>query len=164
MKTVVLVAILATLLTVPVSAFYVPSDGSSVNLQVPLGDYYINASGTYTICSPFNEIADAEWIWRAGGWEENYHDVGDLMINDSFFDWLGKQPSNEYLIHALSETHEYQVVVHSSGELRFRIADSYFGDNEGGLNVEIVPVPEPSSFLAIAGGIVGIGFLRWRKK
>jgi len=106
--------------------------------------YIIEASGTYTY-APGGRIADAEFAyspddddWLEGVTSPEY--VLDLFVNDTPQDWLGSADGQTYTPHTYSPDHVYRLEVVGSGNpLAFKIHDSSYDWNEGGLTVSIAP-------------------------
>jgi len=129
--------------------------------------------------------ADPEWIffypnspteyWTygiVGGPFGEANDILDLIINDASVSWLGSVDGVTWSPHTYSpSTHAYKYYYTGTGDrVKFHIADltpfggGAYGDNQGFLTVEINPVPEPSSILALAGGLgCLLPFIRRRK-
>jgi hypothetical protein len=153
-------AVVALLLAAanPLSAeiLTVPSNGSKVQSQPLLASvpYTIEASGTFNYGG---SAEDAAWILRGAGWKQDaFGDFGCLKVNDEFVDWQGTSDGENYFIHTFSPAHVYRYDIVGSGEpVDFYIMDTYYGDNSGSLQVEVVPEPATLSLLAL-GGLVAL--------
>lgn len=51
----------------------------------------------------------------------------------------------------------YLLDVAATETVRFGIADSFYGDNSGGISLRVVPVPEPESLAMLLGGLGVLG-------
>lgn len=150
----------------------VSSNGSTVTSQSLLSgiEYTIRASGVYRIgVDPRNWYADTEWSQTDGGsWNNPVEDHFrgpknlDILINGLEIDWLGTPDAtitetSDFSPHTFSPTHVYQTYVTGTGSpLAFKIDDTYYHDNSGALQVEIIP--EPTTLLLLGFG--GLALLR----
>lgn len=114
-------------------AVTVPSDGSTVSVNVPPGTYTIAASGTYAYSTdPF--VADAAYSFQGSStcydWPGNNH---DLLVN-GVSPWAA--PCN-------TATHTYTTTFPCtllSCTIEFRILDDDYVDNSGSLAVTVTSV------------------------
>jgi len=138
----------------PFETLYVPAQDAVVSTTGTLTAgriYLVEASGTYRFGN-WGEygIADTEWAYRNDAWTDNPllphgwtkgeytysgapNAVGlDLQIDSQNIEW-----------GSFNEDHLYKTIVIGDGTgLDFFIKDSAYGDNEGGLDVEIYDVTD----------------------
>jgi hypothetical protein len=130
--------------------------------------YIFEVSGTFGYDSA-DSLADAEWArdytWPPETWVEqigNPPDL-DLLVNETEQDWMGTTDSvitdiSVFSAHTYSPTHVYRLHWLGAGEaVTFRIEDGPSLDNDGFLEVKIVP--EPATLL-----LLGLGGLALRRK
>jgi hypothetical protein len=121
-------------------------------------EYLIQASGTYFYNGVTNEncISDSAFATGNGGGTWWYND--SLFINGGAVSWLGTSDGVNWSTDTFSPSHVYDYYTVGTGSsLEFYVADVYYPDNGGNLQVSIVSVPEPSFLLllvAIGGGLL----------
>lgn len=129
----------------------VESEANGTNfssIELPAGDYILEAEGTYVYRpGSSGDISDAGYTLREpnefGGPAVPYWlDVNSLpnpwegylgiQVDESSFNWGPLDETN----------HEYSGFYNlgTDGEIKFRILDSYYGDNDGSLEVKIYPI------------------------
>lgn len=155
-------------------------DGAWSSTLLAGQSYVMTASGTYHFHSV--RYADAEWMesddgnWyeyhpAPGGWSET-KDIEDILIDGTSVSWMGSSDGVSWAAHTFSPNHIYRYYLTGTGQpVRFQIADAapltpdnWFADNSGSLTVEITPLPEPSSILALLCGLSGAGGLLIRNR
>ena len=142
--------------------------------------------GTYSFGQGNPSVwADAEWCFTNGilaeywpfpkpdyyGTSDETNDVLDLCVNECAVPWLGTTDGLVWTSHTYSPTHEYRFFYTGTGDsVKLHIADSRpftpldeTDTNAGYLTVTIIPVPEPSSILALSWG-VGLLGVAWRRR
>lgn len=166
MRTMLLCLALVWLLAVSVSAeiLVVPATNLAGVYSSPLtaGQLYdFTIVGTYFFSPYPNVIADAEWSdpynWvECAVYNSLAADALDVVINDTPVDWLGTSDGITYAPHTFSPTHTYIYrYVGTGASVNFHVADLFpwggdcTGDNSGFLTVDVTPVPEPSSLIAM---------------
>lgn len=150
--------------------FSVNSDGSITTINVTPGTYRIFSSGTYVYDFHYDwSNADPEWMQLSDyNWYEYTpldptQKICDLSINELFYDWQGKQPGGEYVLHTFSASHNYMIEAYLSGDTEFQIYDPwYYYDNIGSVEVSLELVPEPTTLTIM--GLVVLAFIKKRRK
>ena len=137
--------------------------------------YEFTVAGTYVYGNAPNAIADAEWSnsynWAEGGiYDSLATDTLDVVINDAAVDWQGTSDGVTYAPHTFSPTHAYIYRYTGTGSrVNFHVADLFpwggdcTGDNSGFLTVNVTPVPEPSSLIALGALVTPLLAFRRRR-
>ncbi|MBN2448292.1 MAG: RHS repeat protein [Phycisphaerae bacterium] len=114
--------------------------------------YEIWVTGTFTfgVSGSVTHKADANYTYefyrRVWGWYEYREDDSNLnlVIDGKSLEWLGTTDCVNFRPHTRSPSHTYKLEYVGRGQpVRLSIADSYYGDNSGSLNVTIVRVYTP---------------------
>jgi hypothetical protein len=117
----------------------VPTDGSSVtsNMVLTAGvNYQLRASGDFYIGIPTDGLADAEY--------GDFTDPKDVSTTSGVDYGISVNGSRSIKWGAYSSDHVYTVDFTGTGTpLTFGYADDYYGDNSGGLYVEILSTQPP---------------------
>ncbi len=121
----------------------VGSDGATVTSDPlePGKRYVIEASGSWQIALD-GRLADANyWRDQDGVWREK--SAPGLLVNNQNVAWMGSPEGVYYATHTYSPSHVYRYIVVGNGEpISFRVNDTQYDDNFGGLQVRIYsPVP-----------------------
>ena len=143
----------------------VPYNGTTVYSSVLIASqlYEIRAEGVvYNESNSSWKMLDAEWLRNCGHDEPWYELSGcpggflegaELLINGSYYDWLGTSDAIHFHPHTFSPSHEY--ILYLWGEdasISLLIYDSYYGDNSGVLTVNITAITNPSFVLLTPNG------------
>lgn len=159
------------------------ADGALSSPLIAGQRYLFTASGVATNYGGVGYF-DAEWqtqpyssvweeydsTWEDLRWDDD-HDILDMYIDNAHIQWLGSADGTEWNTHTYSPSHIYHYYIIGSGQsVKFHIADYVpiqpiyaYSDNGGFLTIEITPVPEPSSILALLSGIAGLGIVLKRR-
>lgn len=131
------------------------------------GDYVLGVertlgAGRYLVYSVGHDAAagfsfDA-WNY-AGGWLNQYfiwtptgtHWAGTL--NAAGTNWKTFDTAPEALATAQATFSPLTLVLATETTVRFGIADSFYGDNSGGISLNVTAVPEPASWALLVAGL-----------
>lgn len=130
-----------------------------VELTLDAGQYLIYSVGP----ADGNLFEYDAWNYGFGGYLNQYFihaQSGTTFIgtlNAARTNWQIFASADAALTTAKTTFSPYRLDVVAAETLRFGIADSYYGDNSGGISLRVVPVPEPDSLALLLGGLGVLG-------
>ena len=104
------------------------------------GMYFMrNARSDWIVADAECTITDGDYEWRSTRYEGDFggrrSPLGDLVVNGEIGEW---RPSDgRGSCDRESHTYTYEVTVDEAGPLRFVVADDYYDDNRGVLDVRV---------------------------
>ncbi len=171
----------------PVQVFLAAGTYTVVPIGLPGGTYDAwNPFGTTTCATPSGCTQTVPTTVE--GWKNSYDVISDAIsavsVSGPALIPVGAQPGgagqiDDYWIQSGSETDRYHVDDHlvyptaadarpgyesstftvtSSGLVGFSINDGFTGDNIGGMSLEVLAIPEPSTAALLALGLVSLAF------
>jgi hypothetical protein len=121
----------------------------------------------FDLVSPATNPNATYWAWNpwssGGVWHTKYtvHD-GSTRYTAGLFNSATDRQTAFWATHS-SNSGALTITLPQQTTVFVGICDYPVGDNQGGLSILVTPVPEPSSWLALAGGVGAIFALRRRR-